>query len=274
MQSRLTDEEHQTIRTMYDVGASMPEICQATQRDADSVHRSLHKTGPVRTSRESWKLRRQLGLTTVHRRGSRLRPLDIRRFRTLDPDTAWLLGLAFGDGNVRDGGRFLLACGPDRDLAEKAAKILDAEATIGKRRECWNMEVYSKALVHDLATYGIIPAKTYCMKFPSIPADMMPHFVRGLWESDGSASVRDDGALALTYSTVSCCFANALTVALSLCAGVSIRLRTRERPPPRVNIHEVACGAGTASALARYMYAPAASHNRCDRKWGIVERFL
>lgn len=45
--------------------------------------------------------------------------------------------------------------------------------------------IRSEQLTHDLATYGIVGNKTFSLQWPSLPYDLLRHFLRGYVDGDG-----------------------------------------------------------------------------------------
>jgi len=43
-------------------------------------------------------------------------------------------------------------------------------------------------MVEDLRNFGIVPRKSLVVKFPEIPEDYLPDFIRGVFDGDGSIS--------------------------------------------------------------------------------------
>lgn len=59
--------------------------------------------------------------------------------------------------------------------------------------------VTSDQLVHDLAKYGMIPAKTYDLTLPILPEPYMQHMLRGLLDGDGSI-IHTENCKAVDYA--------------------------------------------------------------------------
>jgi transposase-like protein len=141
--------------------------------------------------------------------------------RPLTMRSAWVLGLIVGDGCIiRKIGD--AACGkPDRidgvaiigdeDVCLKARTILAADAPVRDLREAktpiniHSLRLYSHRLAESLIKLGVTPNKSRTVPFPLVPEELLPHFVRGLWDSDGCVthSVRNHGRQYLVLSYVS-----------------------------------------------------------------------
>lgn len=122
--------------------------------------------------------------------------LDEHYFDRIDTEEkAYFLGLIVTDGCIyQTKGRqpMLAICMQDSD-----AYILDIfreEIQSNKRltpdgRGCWGLQIISNGLVDGLRQYGLHARKSLDCWFPdNIPIDLYPHFIRGLFDGDGSAS--------------------------------------------------------------------------------------
>ena len=49
-----------------------------------------------------------------------------------------------------------------------------------------------KGIVESLEKWGVVPNKTYIWKKPEIKNNLLPHFLRGLWDGDGSNSWNEE----------------------------------------------------------------------------------
>lgn len=110
--------------------------------------------------------------------------------------TAYLLGFTMADGYIKrnHGARhenslqFELAV-YDKDILEKIARNLDFEGPITEsKRGTAKLYISNTKVLDDLIEKGV-PAtnKTINAKFPpNIPKDLIRHFIRGLFDGDGS----------------------------------------------------------------------------------------
>jgi hypothetical protein len=113
------------------------------------------------------------------------------------------------------------------------------------------------------------------MKFPSMPAPLMPHLVRGLWESDGASYVTH-GNLWMAYTTASECFANTLAVVIGLMTGActNVSETTQTKWSVGNKAYHVRYSGESARVAAKWMYADATPGSRCERKWNIVREHI
>lgn len=60
-----------------------------------------------------------------------------------------------------------------------------------------HMGIYSKELFNALGDLGIKPNKSLTISYVNIPDSLMPHFIRGVFDGDGSISGKDQGHVQL-----------------------------------------------------------------------------
>lgn len=271
MPGRVTAEEATSYRSEYSHGDSITTIASRHGRSTDTIHRWLLK-GDVRmrTSGEGVSLKMTLGRMPkppVHRTHT----IDHDVFnRDLSPETAWLLGLIVADGCVRARGSLLLALGPDRDLADKGSAILGTSKAPFERNNCWMVEVASTRLVASLVARGVKPAKTHNLHFPEVPSPLLPHFVRGAWEGDGTMYWNGSKPM-IAYTSATHDFVQRMSQVLYENAGVR---PAKVSTSKRCNTHSVRYRGQSAMKVARWMYDESEDHIRSNRKFSIFNDFV
>jgi hypothetical protein len=269
----VTIEESALFRSQYDSGMSVSQIAGKDNRSKATVHKWLSKTGGLRTVEVGWRLAKAEGRVPS--------PPDNRKWfldegvfsRLLVPETAWLLGLIFGDGYVVPAtGRLLLACGPDKDLAIKAGAILSWTGAPVYYNNCWMVELRSKRLVADLAKLGVHQAKTYTMEFPDLPEDLVSHFVRGCWEADGTFYHSGKYQyLYAKYASASPKFLLGLRDVVLTSTGRNSKLTSPRTRLDRVDRSQtIQYSAGSAKIVAYWMYGNSSEAMCSDRKSSII----
>jgi len=58
--------------------------------------------------------------------------------------------------------------------------------------EMSSIRVYSKEMVEDLISHGIVYKKSNVIEFPKIRKDLISHFIRGFFDGDGSISIEKE----------------------------------------------------------------------------------
>ena len=110
---------------------------------------------------------------------------------------AYWLGLLMADGSIyqpKNSKSFVLSLGlqeKDLYLIEDFKKDLSSEGTISKRNKTnsYRIDIGCRKLCEDLIDLGIVPNKSYkeC-KLPNISSELIPYFIIGLFDGDGSIS--------------------------------------------------------------------------------------
>ena len=128
-------------------------------------------------------------------------------FNEIDtPDKAYWLGFLGADGCVTGFARGyprlqVKLARKDRDHLVKLHKALKArrpirdiyETSYGKRHPVSVLTVYSPRLVEGLVKHGITARKTDMLQPWDGPADLMPHYWRGLVDGDGHITINQRG---------------------------------------------------------------------------------
>jgi len=118
-------------------------------------------------------------------------------------EKSYWLGFIYADGCVdthRDLLRISLVTEGEKHL-KKFAKAIQYTGTVagprfmkwkykGIKRESkyYSLEIGQREFIKDLSNLGVIPNKTYCVKFPNIPINLRQHFIRGVFDGDGCIS--------------------------------------------------------------------------------------
>jgi hypothetical protein len=100
---------------------------------------------------------------------------------------AYLLGIIAGDGSIYRKQVSLVAADKDIETIELFKKYICPEASISFHGNCKVINIISRDLVRDLCkhlkiNYG---KKSDKISLPDLNEDLMPHFIRGLVDTDG-----------------------------------------------------------------------------------------
>ena len=111
------------------------------------------------------------------------------------PIKAYWLGVLYADGSLTGKNEIRLGM-KDKEHVEKYKKAIGAinhkiGKTIDKRwkKECYDfyLGIKSSTMFEDLCQWGCVPNKTYKLRdIPQISQDLLPHFIRGYFDGDGS----------------------------------------------------------------------------------------
>lgn len=135
----------------------------------------------------------------------RMAGADEAYFSEIDsPRKAYWLGLLLADGwIVTEHGNptgFAIALHErDREALELFESDLGCRGMIRRTRpncDLFQIKLTSKLAVNDLIRCGIIPRKSKTALFPSLPADLAVHCLRGYFDGDGCVGVRGNSIIA------------------------------------------------------------------------------
>lgn len=132
---------------------------------------------------------------------SRVYTLNETFFNKIDTDEkAYWLGFIAADGCVyepKDNRQKILSIGlqnTDKDHLIKLANSLSSNKPVSEytrssdNRTYVNIQFSSNQLCNDLEKYGITPRKTYNIIWPKINEELIPAYIRGYFDGDGSIS--------------------------------------------------------------------------------------
>ena len=124
-------------------------------------------------------------------------------FKEWSSEMAYVLGLIYTDGNLhirkaKSGYELgtLSFAQKEKELVEKFLKLMDCDATIRFRErrefetttagELYYFSIGNNDIANDLQRVGVTANKSLDMKFPNVHDKYFRHFVRGLFDGDGS----------------------------------------------------------------------------------------
>jgi hypothetical protein len=118
-------------------------------------------------------------------------------FDELTENSSYWLGFLFADGSVRmkdgkSGELRLKLKDTDKSHIEKFLKDIECEKPIkcgidNKSKYC-SVTVYSNLLINRLFNLGCVNNKTQKIRLPKLDESLIPHFIRGYFDGDGSIS--------------------------------------------------------------------------------------
>lgn len=218
----------------------------------------------TRRYKESYEPRPGAKRAFSHRLGCNERCFE----RIETPAQAYWLGMLAADGWIvthhQESVGVALALHPrDRDLLREYASFVGFHGEPRRTRpgaELYQVKITSKLMASDLAAQGIVPRKSKVLRLPGIDQSLMPHFVRGLFDGDGSVTRRENSLSA-----------QITTGSSDLVDGLKAWLDTQTPRPCSIgkdrDAYVLRWYADNAEALAWYMYAgDPAARPRMERK--------
>lgn len=195
-------------------------------------------------------------------------------FRTWTPEMAYVLGYWWADGCMRikrnTTAHEIEIASNDRQHLEVIAQIIGGNYFLRKvvpQSETFTITFCSKELYHDLERLGGTPRKSKTIGFPEVPPALLPHFVRGLVDGDGTLAWNGSRPILQIYSGSAICL-TALTAAVEQASGIPAPALQRNRDNWTVKWSTI-----RAKCLAAWLYVDH-SGLALARKAVIAARFL
>jgi hypothetical protein len=147
-------------------------------------------------------------------------------------EKAYILGFIYADGCVSKRGYELIIKlnKKDRIILEEIKNILKSQQPIDdidKINQC-SLRISSKKTCEYLLKWGVMPNKTFKIKFPEIDNSMIRHFIRGYFDGDGCISkIKNRNSDLITIFTASNEFMESLVSHLTK-FGIKSNTYTRE----------------------------------------------
>ena len=190
---------------------------------------------------------------------------------------AYIFGFITADGCLvehKNGYHGLDITSKDLTLLSAIKKRMQAGHAIGEKERGYRLQIRNKQIYSDLIRLGLMPRKSKRVKFPRIPKRCFAHFIRGLFDGDGSVFIwkeprwRHTWQIRTTFCSGSLDFITELRQELFKNAGLSKGyLRRGSR------VMELGYAIADSLALYRFMYNR--ESNLClGRKKKVFELFL
>ena len=200
-------------------------------------------------------------------------PKHAEFFRVWTPEMAYVLGYWWADGCMRiktHGAYEFEIASNDREHLETIAQTIGGN--YGLRQvfmdsQCYKITFCSKEMYQDILAHGGTPHKSRTIGFPHVPPELLPHFVRGVVDGDGTLAWNGDRPIIQVYSG-SPLFLNGLITAIAQGTGIPA-------PLPQANRENWAVKWSTirAKCLAAWLYIDH-SGLALTRKATIATQFL
>ena len=143
--------------------------------------------------------------------GKKKYKLDTRILDQIDNElSAYLLGLLYADGSVTNKKRKktlrFFQDKKDEDLLFLVRDAFKTDKPIHWSGSVGTVEICDTPLVYHIQKYGLVPNKTFLIKFPKIENSLIRHFIRGYLDGDGCICYGDTTLASVSFvSTKSFC---------------------------------------------------------------------
>lgn len=220
-------------------GKSMADIARENKCSRQTVYRLIKKYGIITRNRSESRIK---ALEKEKFKDKKKRHINEAFFETSSWSTgmAWVLGLLFADGNMEKSNPVFRLNQRSPDGLQKVLNLMRSSHMISAKDKMsykgvisgkiYSFKVWNKKLYNDLLNLGLTPAKSTEMKFPDVPPKYMNHFIRGLYDGDGSFYInRFDGAIISQYRNGSLDFITAVTDILQKELNIPITIHRNEK---------------------------------------------
>lgn len=218
-----SEEEVQKFISLYKAGENASAIGRSMGYAHNTVlrylkDRGIHKPKPKATNQQiqkmndlyhegltSYEVAEKMGVSkttvlyhVVNTRGYGPVPAKVNSdyFSKIDDqDKAFWLGVMFADGNVNNEDNSVTLTSTDKGMVRALRQALSSEHNIHtkqrskdnpKWKDAYTLRIFDKKLKDDLVKHGCIANKTYSVKVPDLQPELYRHFIRGVFDGDGS----------------------------------------------------------------------------------------
>lgn len=158
-------------------------------------------------------------------------------FDSWSPAMAYALGAIASDGNLWKGDwRISISQSHDygREWLEGLRELMGGRIDGPFKDDSYHLVLQHKGLWHRLVALGVPPAKSRTLEMPAVPAELLDHFVRGVFDGDGSVCDNNPGGTPQPQAdavagVASVAFATHLREAVRAASGLEGRLAVTRR---------------------------------------------
>ena len=246
------------IITMYKANTPFKEISLVTGLSDRAIRNVLYKHKVV-MNREQFS-----GQPRKHR-------VNELFFKTWSNEMAWVLGLFLTDGCINNKLCSVTLTQKDERILMLVASLMKADyvlAPLAKSRRTPTLIINSKQIKNDLYELGIGPNKSLTVRFPNIPSEFLPAFVRGIIDGDGW--VQKTGYV-MNVTSGSKDFANGLLAVFrswELCSEISMESSQADHTIYRIWVK----GKNDISKLAQIIYNDTGECYHSEKRKRMTQR--
>ncbi|KYC67183.1 LAGLIDADG family homing endonuclease [Heyndrickxia coagulans] len=170
---------------MRKIEISHEEIAKLYETDGKSTKEIADMAGV--SQRQITSILRQNGVKLRGKRRTGGYQVNVDFFKEWTPDMAYVLGFILTDGCVV--GTTFSISQKDLTILQRINDAMKSNYPIRKHKNgksyLYTLMIHRKEMVEDLLALGITERKSLTVVLPEVPAEFMPHFVRGVIDGDG-----------------------------------------------------------------------------------------
>lgn len=183
----LTPEEKEIVCNIYRNGGTTKQCCDAVHCNQDTIRECLKEFNIYKSHADIMK---ELPQNQVKY------PVNEDFFFTPSANLAYILGLMATDGYVQKANNdaYIGLAVQDREILDKIQKLIGGrpvkiyDTNLGMPMAKWGFA--SHRVREELATYSIVPQKTFILKPPTkLPKEYYIDYIRGFFDGDGSINL-------------------------------------------------------------------------------------
>lgn len=206
-------------------------------------------------------------------------------FTTLNNETAFLLGYIFADGflgfHKNTGLNYIRIYSKNKYKIENIKHIFQSKAKIVhikekyhgeiKQGELFYLHVGNEIIIEDLIDLGMVEKKNNQIRFPYLPTELYPHFIRGAWSGKGSFSIYKKSILS-TFSIGSISFITDLEKHLRSkgLAKIKINLNKFSKKPS----YQIRYSVSDTKKLYDYLYGCTTELTNCKEHENLLKEYF
>lgn len=163
----------------------------------------------------------------------------------------------------------------DYEHLVKFAKEINYKGKVLKYHNSCRITINGEWFVNDLKNnFGIIPQKSLVSILHSkIPVRYINHYLRGLFDGDGSISKKNN-YMAITFSSGSMKLLEQLSIIFNVILGVNVRENCKNQTnKPKICGIQITYHCANANRIMDYLYFNSTNKIRLDRKYNKYLEF-
>lgn len=197
-------------------------------------------------------------------------------------EKAYWLGVLYADGNIRSNTPEIKFSAKDKEWVEAFLNAVNSTDVPHKethsvyKTEIWKARISDDDMHADLKLHGCIPQKSLILHFPNLSEDLIPHFIRGYFDGDGTVGIYNNSTKkdAKTLRSGFCCGSEEFLK--ELCKKLPVKTTTVKRNKRDNNgagcVYTVSFSVNDSLKLYIYIYKDATIW--LNRKKEIFDNFI
>tara|TARA_Y100000591_G_scaffold326589_1_gene349532 strand:+ start:236 stop:1456 length:1221 start_codon:yes stop_codon:yes gene_type:complete len=224
---------------------------------------------------------------------SNLTKCNLLFFKNWSSDMAYCLGVIYSDGNIYLGknhgnintnwtGCRLSIGQKDPEILENIKILMDCNAKLYEHKErvnpsgiksgkIYSIQINKAEIVRDLMALGLEPNKSMTMKFPEVPEQFQRHYIRGLWDGDGSIRILNKNSIKPHWRCDYVCGSLSFLKSMMGIFHKNNIKNIRLYKPPNVEAHYLIIEKDEIPSIFNYFYKDVNKNARYSKKYELFK---